>query len=175
MRDDQITARLRVLNKDLARLFELARISQRKPSRQEALLTTEVAQTFGNGLVLRGSMFSRSRRVELPYVPDAVRDLALTVFGEGCVSVETVTDTPDADEFRLTLALTNLDPVRYANTVHELTVFLTGLAKIDSSTLHGYWALQNPEQAERDRQRFRNYFATALGIVGGYQNMLGRF
>jgi hypothetical protein len=176
MRDDQIAARLRVLHPNLARLFELARAAQRKPSRRESLLTRAVAEAFGDeGIVLHRGVISSSSRAELQQlIPDAVRDLALTVFGEERVTVETAAQTTDCDEFTLKLALTNLDATQYANIVHEVTVFLTGLARLDRYSLHGYWSEHNPELAERSRRNLEARFAALFSILGGYQNILHR-
>jgi hypothetical protein len=177
MRDDQITARLRVLHPKLAQLFELARAAQRKPSRCESLLTRTVPDTFGaEGVVLHKNAIAGSARAELQQlIPQAVCDLALTVFGENQVAVVADESASGSDEFSLKLALTNLDAMQYANNVHEVTVFLTGLARLDRYTLHSYWSEHNPALAARSRRNLEARFAALFSILGGYQNILRRY
>jgi hypothetical protein len=172
MRDEQIVAHLRVMHEKLGPLFELARSAQRKPSRQEALLTRDFLEAFGeNGIVLRKSSFSAYPHTQ-KYVARAICDLAVTVFGQEQVATEAI-DDPEQGEFTFKFALVNRDAVKNANTVHCLILFLTGLARIDRRALNTYWEQDNPELAEKERQRVRLMFANALGIIGGLQQTMG--
>lgn len=174
MRDEQIVARLRVIHENLGRLFELARSAQRKPSRQETLLTRDTLEAFGEeGIILREAAFSNWPETQ-KYAARALCDLAITVFGQEHVVAE-ATDVPGEGKFTFRFTLVNRNPVKNANTVHGLILFLTGLAKIDRYALNTYWQQDNPELAEKERQRVRMMFANALGIIGGLQQAMGPF
>jgi hypothetical protein len=176
MHDEQLVFRLQTLNGNLGQLFELTRLAQRKPSRRPTLFEVELQAALGERIALSKNDFATGYRPSVAHiVPDALRDLAQTALGEYGIVIEVESVANEVNDFGMQLAAADVDPSQYANATHRLSVFLEGLAKLDRYAFQKYWAARNPQQAAEDRQRWSQWMAGVLGLVGDIRSLRPRY